>query len=131
MRPADGKTGYTQEWNLTVERQLPGRIAVEGSYVGSASVHVGANLINPNQLSSAYLQDPTIAPILSLPANSAAAMAAGIQIPYPTFFNDFPAASSGTVAQALRPYPMFGYISPNTQNEGHIRYNALQLRAQK
>src|ERR1019366_10159614 len=37
MRPQDGKTGYTQEWTLTVERQLPGRIAVEGSYVGSAS----------------------------------------------------------------------------------------------
>lgn len=128
MRPQDGKTGYVQEWTLTLEHQLPGRIAVEGSYVGSASVRVGANLLNPNQLPASYLSK--YGALLDQPANSPAAVAAGIQIPYPSFLTDFP-GSSGTVAQALRPFPMFQYISPNTQNEGHIRYNALQLRAQK
>ena len=127
MRPQDGKTGYTQEWTLTVERQLPGRIAVEGSYVGSASVHVGANLLNPNQLDSKYLAQ--YGPLLDELVTSPAAIAAGIQIPYPTFVSDF--GSGATVAQALRPFPQYQYISPNTQNEGHIRYNALQLRAQK
>jgi len=128
MRPQDGKTGYTQEWTLTLERQLPYRIAVEGSYVGSASVHVGANLINPNQLNASYLAQ--YGALLNEPVTSPDAIAAGIQIPYANFTTDFPGAS-GTVAQALRPFPQYQYISPNTQNNGHIRYNALQLRAQK
>jgi Carboxypeptidase regulatory-like domain/TonB dependent receptor len=121
MRPVDGKIGYVQEWNATVERQLPFKIGFEASYVGSASVRVGANLLNPNQVPSRYLT--TLGPILNDDVNSPAAIAAGVQVPYVGF--------TGSVAQALRPYPQFQYISPTTQNTGHIHYNSLQLRAQK
>ena len=100
------QAGYTQEWTLTVERQLPAKIAVEASYVGSASVHVGANLLNPNQVPSADLA--TYGSILDDPVNSPQAIAAGITIPYPSFLTDW--GSAATVAQALRPFPMFGYI---------------------
>ena len=63
-------------------------------------------------------------------ANSPAAVAAGIQIPYPRFLTDFPGYREQWLKLSGRSH-MFQYISPNTQNEGHIRYNALQLRAQK
>jgi Carboxypeptidase regulatory-like domain/TonB dependent receptor len=123
MRPVDGKIGYTQEWNLTVERQLPGKIGVEASYVGSASVRVGANLLNPNQTPSKFLSlGNELNTIIASPADAAALP---VPIPYPF------AGFTGSVAQALRPFPQFEYISPTTQNTGHIHYNSLQLRAQK
>jgi hypothetical protein len=123
MRPVDGKPGYVQEWNMTVERQLPFKIGFEASYVGSSSVRVGANLLNPNQVPSSYLSlGNELNTVISSPAD-AAALPVPIAYPYPGF--------SGSVAQALRPYPQFLYISPNTQNTGHIHYNALQMRAQK
>jgi hypothetical protein len=109
-----------QEWNMTVERQLPFKIGAEASYVGSASVRVGANLLNPNQVPSRFL---SLGTVLNDDINSPQAIAAGIPLPYPGF--------KGSVAQALRPFPQFQYISPNTQNTGHIHYNSLQLRAQK
>jgi hypothetical protein len=124
MRPVDGKIGYTQMWNMTFERQLPFKIGFEGSYVGSASVRVGANLLNPNQTPSSYLSE--LGPELNTTISSAAdAAALPIPIAYPF------AGFSGSVAQALRPFPQFQYISPTTQNTGHIHYNSLQLRAQK
>jgi Carboxypeptidase regulatory-like domain/TonB dependent receptor len=120
MRPIDGKSGYVQEWNTTVERQFPFKIGVEASYVGSASVRTGANLLNPNQVPSKFL---SLGTVLNDDINSPQAIAAGIPLPYPGF--------TGSVAQALRPFPQFQYITPTTQNTGHIHYNSLQLRAQK
>ncbi len=120
MRRVDGKSGYVQMWNMTVERQLPFKIGFEGSYVGSASVRVGANLLNPNQVPSRFL---SLGTVLNDDINSPEAIAAGIPLPFPGF--------TGSVAQALRPFPQFQYISPNTQNTGHIHYNSLQMRAQK
>jgi len=53
--------------------------------------------------------------LLSMPANSAQAVAAGIKIPYANFTN--PAIqTTRSVAQALRPYPQYGTI--NTTNSG-------------
>jgi len=120
MRPVDGKIGYVQEWNMTVERQLPFKIGFEASYVGSASVRVGANLLNPNQVPSKFL---SLGNLLNDDINSPQAIAPGIPLPFPRF--------TGSVAQALRPFLQFQYISPTTQNTGHIHYNSLQLRAQK
>ena len=120
MRPQDGRVGYVQEWNLTFEHQFPFRIGGEMSYVGSSSVRLGSNLLNPNQLNPIYLPLGTV---LNDAVGSPQAIAAGVSAPFPGF--------TGSVAQALRPYPQFLNITDNTQNTGHSRYNALQLRAQK
>jgi hypothetical protein len=119
MRPQDGREGYVQEWNLTVEHQFPFRIGTEISYVGSSSVNIGSELNNPNQVPAQYL---ALGDLLNQPY-SAAATAAGVPLPYAGF--------TGSVAQALRPFPQFQNITNNTENEGHSHYNALQLRAQK
>jgi len=120
MRPQDGRVGYVQEWNLTFEHQFPMRIGTEVSYVGSSSVRLGANLLNPNQLNPSFL---SLGTVLNDAIGSPQAIAAGISAPYAGF--------TGSVAQALRPYPQFLNITDNTQNTGHSRYNSLQLRAQK
>jgi Carboxypeptidase regulatory-like domain len=119
MRPQDGREGYVQEWNLTVEHQFPFRIGGEVSYVGSSSVNIGSELNNPNQVPAQYL---ALGDLLNQPYSSAAT-AAGVPLPYAGF--------TGSVAQALRPFPQFQQITNNTENEGHSHYNALQVRAQK
>jgi Carboxypeptidase regulatory-like domain/TonB dependent receptor len=120
MQPIDGRSGYIQNWSLTLERQLPGRIAWETSYVGSSSVHIGANLLNENQVPSHYL---SLGSLLYADINSPQAAAAGINPPYAGF--------TGTVAQALRPFPQFLQINERTQIPGHSNYHSLQLRLQK
>jgi hypothetical protein len=120
MQKIDGKTGYTMSWSLTVERQLPDRIAFESSYVGSSNVRIGANLLNENQVPSQYL---SLGPVLYADIGSPEAAAAGITAPYAGF--------TGTVAQALRPFPQFLTINAKTQTPGHSNYHSLQLRAQK
>jgi hypothetical protein len=120
MQPSDGREGYVQNWSLTLERQLPGRIAWETSYVGSSSVHIGANLLNENQTPSRYL---SLGPVLNADVGTAPANAAGITAPYPGF--------SGTVAQALRPFPQYLTIEELTQIPGHANYHSLQARLQK
>ncbi len=120
LRPVDGRTGYTMNWSLTAERQLPSRTAFEISYVGSSSVHIGANLLNPNQVPSHYL---SLGPVLNADIYSPQAAAAGITPPYAGF--------TGTVAQALRPYPQYRQIYDRVQTDGHENYHSLQLRLQK
>jgi hypothetical protein len=121
MQRRDGKNGYTMNWSLTVEQQLPYRIAMETSYVGSSSVRIGGNLLNENQVPSQYLA--SLGPVLLADINSPAAAAAGIKLPYPGF--------TGSVAQALRPFPQFQYIEARTQTPGHSNYHSLQERLQK
>lgn len=120
MQPIDGRTGYLQNWSLTVERQLADRIGLEASYVGSSAVHIGSNLLNENQVPAT---DLSLGSLLYADINSSAAAAAGIAPPYAGF--------TGTVAQALRPFPQFLTITEETQTPGHSSYNAFQMRAQK
>jgi Carboxypeptidase regulatory-like domain/TonB dependent receptor len=120
MMPIDGKTGYSMLWSITGEHQFPGRIAWELSYVGSSNVHIGANLLNENQVPSHYL---SLGSTLGADINSVQASRAGIKSPYAGF--------TGTVAQALRPYPQFLNIYERIQTPGHSNYHSLQTRLQK
>lgn len=120
MQPIDGRTGYLQTWSLTVERKLPAQFSFETSYVGSTAVHIGANLLNANQVPAKYL---SLGSTLYADINSTEAATAGVTAPYPGF--------TGTVAQALRPFPQFLTIHERTQIPGHSNYNSLQARLQK
>jgi hypothetical protein len=115
-----GRAPYFQFWNLTVERQLPFQMGLQASYVGTKGTRVDANLENLNQVDPKYL---SLGTLLSEDIYSADARAANIPIPYPGF--------QGSVAQALRPFPQYGFIHSNAQLTGNTRYDALQLSVQK
>jgi hypothetical protein len=68
--------------------------------------------------------------LLRADINSAAAVAAGIKPPYPSFVNQ----RLRTVNQALRPYPQYQNISTGPQNgdkSGHSSYHALIVKADR
>lgn len=110
-----------QNWRFDVQRELPWKTVLEVAYVGTHGSHLaGSGLANLNQVNSQYL---ALGSLLTANISSAAARAAGIAIPYPGF--------TGTVAQALRPYPQVRTITDSQAKLGWSTYEAFQLRLQK
>jgi hypothetical protein len=108
-------------WTVSVQRQVRKGMTVEVDYNGSYGSHLQAGLLNPNQVPFAVVNDlisrlgvAAATTLLNAQVTSAAAVAAGIKIPYPNFTT--PAQKSQTVAQALRPYPQ--YLTVNVQSGG-------------
>jgi len=128
-----GRSPYTEEWNLTIERQLPGSMVLNLTYAGTGShfdgMDGGVGTFS-NQVSPAVYQLPGLGNMLNLPAtgaNIAAAQAIdpGIQMPYANF--------SGTIGQMLRPFAQYSTTGPvwngnpdSFSNFGTNSYNALQ-----
>jgi len=123
-----GINPYMETWMLSVQRELPWNIYFRGDYIGELGIHqMRGQHEQMNNL-------PEGAPekyqgLLGEPANSAAAQAAGIQIPFANFTQLL--GGNATVAQALRPYPQYLAIYDNFAYDGTNHYNALQLEADK
>ena len=134
-RPAtSGRSPYTEEWNLTFERQLPASMVLNLTYAGTASHFDGMDGgvgIYSNQVSPAVYQLPGMGALLNLPATrgptiaAAQAIYSGAKLPYANF--------NGTIGQMLRPFPQFSPFGPvwngnpdSFSNFGTNSYNALQ-----
>lgn len=109
-----------ENWNIGVQQMLPGSVMIDVSYLGLATHHLGNGKLNENQLNPKYL---SLGSLLNQPIGSAAANAAGIFAPYPGF--------TGSVAQALVPYPQYQNITLLSDPIGNNLYDALQVRLQK
>jgi hypothetical protein len=112
-------------WNLSIQRQLTNSMVLDVSYNGQGGSHLQSALLNINQLDPRYLQSLGPA-VLNSSITSPAAIAAGIQKPYSTF--------TGSVAQALRPYPQFSGIdtwSGQGDHSGHSTYHAGIIKIEK
>ena len=116
----DGRPPYFQNWSLGVERELAANLMVEADYVGVKGTRLGTALIRPNELNPSYL---SLDGLLTSPVTSAAAQAAGIPLPYPGF--------TGSVAQALRPFPQYLDITNLSNPNGNSTYHALQMKMER
>jgi hypothetical protein len=114
-----------QQWNLTIERQLPWKTVVSAGYVGSHGTHLLSalqplNVLNPNNplviANGANLQD-TWSP------------SSGVPEPYPGWASS---VSCATVGQALLPYPQYcSTLSGLNENVGNSIYHSFQGRLEK
>jgi Carboxypeptidase regulatory-like domain/TonB dependent receptor len=109
-------SGYAQQWNASVQRELTTNTSFEVAYVGSHIVHVGIPDSNVNQLSVDQL-----------------ALGAQLQqnVPNP-FFGIIPRSSSlgnPTIprAQLLKPFPMYTTVAFYRNNVGTTFYQGLEL----
>lgn len=117
---ADLGSGYAQQWNFTIQRELMQNMVVEVAYAGSKITHVGIPDTNINQLTASQLA--TGAPLL-------------VRVPNP-FFGQIPRSSSLgdptiPVAQLLKPFPRFTGVSLYRNNVGNTNYNALQAKVEQ
>jgi hypothetical protein len=113
----DGRPPYFQNYQLSVQQAVSPKMVVEAAYVGVKGTRLGNNLITLNQVDPRYL---SLGNLLTQSVSSAVAQAAGIKVPYAGF--------TGSVAQALRPYPQYLTINNNANPNGNSTYNALQMK---
>ncbi|MEZ5354541.1 MAG: TonB-dependent receptor [Bryobacteraceae bacterium] len=113
---------YNQQWNFTLQRQMPGQWLVEAGYAGNKGTRIPVSG-NWNQLDPQYQ---------SLGA------ALNQQVPNPFFgIADVGTLAQRTVArsQLLRPYPQYTSVTTNSpavaQNMGSSSYHSFLLRTEK
>lgn len=118
--PDSGKLPRIYNWNFTIQREITPNLTIEAAYVGNRGTRlIGGFLRNLNQNDYSVL---SMGDKLSRQINNAAdAAALGVAYPYPGF--------TGTVAQALRPYPQYQGIFDPQATVGESNYNSLQVTA--
>jgi hypothetical protein len=109
-------SGYVQQWNASVQREVTRNTSIEVAYVGSHIVHVGIPDSNVNQLTVDQL---------------ALGQALQQNVPNP-FFGIVPRSSSlgnPTIprGQLLKPYPEYTTVSIYRNNVGTTFYQGLEL----
>ena len=109
-------SGYVQQWNVSVQRELSTNTTFEAAYVGSNITHVGIPDSNLNQLSVSQLAQ-------------GASLNTAVPNPY---FGIVPRSSTlGNptipVAQLLKPFPAYTTVSLYRNNVGTTRYQGLGL----
>jgi hypothetical protein len=126
IHPDYGRTGYSQNWNLNIQRELPGRTVVDLGYIGNkASGFKFGDLAVVNQLDPATLGTHGTR-YGNQVTNPAQAAANGVAYPYNGF--------RGTVASALRPFPqMQGNSTLRVYGApiGYSNYHSLQVSLNK
>jgi hypothetical protein len=113
-------SGYSQQWNFTVQKTIGRDLNVEAGYLGSKNTHLGLPEANLNQVPAADL------------AMGAALLA---KVPNP-YFGQIPASSSlggATITrqQLLRAFPKFTTVALFRDNVADSEYDALQVKLEK
>lgn len=122
--PGFMRAGQVLSWTGGFQYQLSSDMLLDLTYLGHHGTHLESSLVNPNALNPSYL---SLGGLLLQPATSAAAVAAGINLPWPSFGS----FAVHTVGQALLPYPQYTSVSDNSAKEGIDRYNSLQAKVTK
>jgi hypothetical protein len=109
-------SGYVQQWNVSVQRELTPNTTIEAAYVGSFITHVGIPDTNLNQLTVSQL---------------AQGASLNTRVPNP-YFGIIPRSSSLgdptiPVSQLMKPYPEYTTVSLYRNNVGTTRYQGLEL----
>jgi hypothetical protein len=124
------KYGYLQQWNLDLQRELPGNFYLDVAYAGAHGVHLPAFNPNINQIPDSSIAQaqaqanqgltPTIAQVVPVAA-------------YP-FSQPLPGGLGPGVliqGQLDRPYPQYAGLNLNGQGCCSSSYNALQVTANR
>ncbi len=113
-------SGYVQQWNTSLQRELTSNLAVEVAYVGSKITRVGLPDTNLNQLSVDQLRE-------------GASLQTRVTNPY---FGTIPRSSSlgdPTIprAQLLKPYPQYTTVSLYRNNVGTTLYHGFTAKLEQ
>jgi len=113
-------SGYSQQWNLAIQRAITNNLSAEVGYVGSHIIRVGIPDSNLNQLTADQLAQGT-------------ALLQTVPNPY---YGQIPSSSSLggrtiTQAQLLKPYPRFLNIATYRHNSGQTNYNAFEAKVEQ
>jgi hypothetical protein len=116
----DNGSGYSQQWNFTIQKTWGANLNFEVGYLGSKNTRLGLPEANLNQLPAQYL-------------SLGSALLTRVANPY---YGQLPTSSSldtPTVAyqQLLRAYPRFTNVALFRDNVGNSSYHAVQAKLEK
>ncbi len=118
-------SSYMQRFQVAVQRELPGRMLIETSYVGNRGTRMQvARDLNPipeRYLSTSLVRDQNAINFLSAQVTNPF---------YPLLPKTNLASTTVARAQLLRPYPQFSNVLSN-QNVGYSWYHSMQARFEK
>jgi hypothetical protein len=123
-----GRMPYTEDWNLTLERQVTPTVVFSLSYAGSRSLHgttPGGYGIYSDQIDPKYLVLGSLLTATESPTTLAEAQAIvpGINVPYVGF--------AGSIGQMLRPFPQYSGVADPFALYSSSNYNSMQVYLKK
>jgi hypothetical protein len=113
-----GKAPRIPNWTFNVQHEIK-QYLIEVGYVGNR----GTRLNSTTDLNQVPVDRLSLGSLLQQPIDSPQVVAAGFSKPYPNF--------TGTLAQALRPYPQYLNISERNSAVGRTWYDALQTKVER
>jgi hypothetical protein len=105
------KQGIIQQFNLNVERQLPGNVVLTVGYAGTRSAHILVSQVDEN------IEDPAACPDHNGGKPTGYTLGCNLGAPYPAA--NFP-----------YPYAPFGQSVSSNNSIGAARYDSLQIKAE-
>ena len=126
----NGHLPYTQQWNLTIERQFTTDFYVTAAYVANKGTHLISGSASPNVLNPSLLSQGNALYDQFSPGQTTRD---GVPIPYAGWVEQLTNGQCvPTVAQALLPYPQFcGNLAALNENGGYSTYHSFQAKAEK
>jgi outer membrane receptor protein involved in Fe transport len=111
-------TPVSQQWNLSLQHQLPGRWLVEAAYSGNKGNHFITSAYDFNQLDPQYL-------------SLGRALMDNVRNPYAGIVPGALGAATITRSQSLLPFPYYSSVSVISPHIGNYISNLLLLRVEK
>ena len=136
-RPIDAnRRPYSQQWNLTIERELPLDIAVSAAYVGNKGTRLPSNLdpinvLNPSDPKVQALGARLLENFRPGETVKFAGTPSEVRVPYAGWREQMTGCAP-SVAQALLPYPQYcDRLQGLNENVGNSIYHSFQAKAEK
>ncbi len=117
--PYMGRPAAIYNWGAEIQQQVATDLIFTIGYIGTTGTYLHSNLLQINDLNPRYFSYGSAA------LNASYSSTPGITAPYPGF--------TGTLAQALRPFPQYFdiYSDGGTENLGHSNFNALTAKLER
>jgi type 1 fimbria pilin len=119
---------YSQQWNLTIERQLGPDFHLSLAYVANKGTRLPSSLAAINTLDPKYL---SLGNALFDEFEPGQASLHGVQLPYDGWVEQMQGCAP-SLAQALLPYPQFcDSMQSGNEYAGNSTYHSFQLKLEK
>ncbi len=115
---AAGSTPRSQQWNLSLQKQLPGRWLVDVTYSGNKGTHFITSSYNYNELDPQYL-------------SLGRALLDNVRNPYSGIVPGALGAANITRRQSLLPFPYYSGVSVIAPHMGNYNSHLLLLSMEK
>ena len=118
MGPTFGKAPRIYTYSFNIQRQIKGFL-IDADYQGNRGYRLNST-VDLNQVNPEYLY---LGSLLGQSITSPAVVAAGFKPPYPSF--------TGSLAQALRPFPQFQNVYSRNSGQGQTWYDSATFKVQR